>query len=225
MKFWLSLVLLGCGFSPQAIAQSLSASVVTVQDGDTITVNQVGKKIKVRLSCIDAAELAQTPYGQSAKKRLQALLPSGTIINLRIVDQDRYGRTVAEVFKGNLSINLAMVQEGQAVIYRQYFGGCRQDKEKYEQAESRAKQGRLGLWHQKNPVMPWAFRNVKTSPVSGQISTSTSTKCDLSYPDVCLPPNVPDLDCQDIPERRFRVLPPDRHRLDRDGDGIGCETN
>ena len=45
--------------------------------------------------------------------------------------------------------------------------------------------------------------------------------CDPSYPDVCIPP--PDLDCRDIPYRRFRVLPPDPHGFDRDRDGIGCE--
>jgi len=49
--------------------------------------------------------------------------------------------------------------------------------------------------------------------------------CDPSYPDVCIPPAPPDLDCADIPYRNFRVLPPDPHRLDgRDHDGWGCET-
>jgi len=47
--------------------------------------------------------------------------------------------------------------------------------------------------------------------------------CDPSYPDVCILPPPPDLDCRDIPWRRFRVLPPDPHRLDGDRDGIGCE--
>lgn len=45
-----------------------------------------------------------------------------------------------------------------------------------------------------------------------------------SYPTVCIPPPPPDLDCSDIPYRRFRVLPPDPHRFDSDGDGIGGET-
>jgi micrococcal nuclease len=40
---------------------------------------------------------------------------------------------------------------------------------------------------------------------------------------VCIPPPPPDLDCADVPERRFAVLPPDPHRFDGDGDGIGCE--
>jgi hypothetical protein len=51
-----------------------------------------------------------------------------------------------------------------------------------------------------------------------------SGNCDSSYPDVCIPPPPPDLDCPDIPYRNFRVLPPDPHRFDGDNDGIGCET-
>ncbi len=48
--------------------------------------------------------------------------------------------------------------------------------------------------------------------------------CDPSYPGICIPPPPPDLDCPDIPYRRFTVLPPDPHRFDADHDGIGCES-
>ncbi len=48
-------------------------------------------------------------------------------------------------------------------------------------------------------------------------------QCDAAYPDVCIPSPPPDLDCADIPHRRFRVLAPDPHRFDGDKDGIGCE--
>ncbi|MCZ7568921.1 MAG: LysM peptidoglycan-binding domain-containing protein [Ardenticatenaceae bacterium] len=50
-----------------------------------------------------------------------------------------------------------------------------------------------------------------------------AANCDPSYPDVCIPPPPPDLDCGEILYRRFRVLPPDPHRFDGDHDGIGCE--
>jgi hypothetical protein len=52
--------------------------------------------------------------------------------------------------------------------------------------------------------------------------------CAASYPDVCIPPPPPDLDCSDISYRNFRVLwnvaDPDPHRFDGDHDGLGCET-
>lgn len=54
--------------------------------------------------------------------------------------------------------------------------------------------------------------------------TPARQNCDPSYPGVCIPPPPPDLDCGDIPYRRFQVLPPDPHRFDRDRNGIGCES-
>ena len=45
----------------------------------------------------------------------------------------------------------------------------------------------------------------------------------VNYPDHCILPPPPDLDCGDITARRFRVLAPDPHRFDSNGDGIGCE--
>lgn len=62
---------------------------------------------------------------------------------------------------------------------------------------------------------PLLFRAVSSIPAIGE--------CDPSYPDVCIPPPPPDLDCGDISHRRFRVLGRDPHRFDGDKDGIGCE--
>ena len=52
---------------------------------------------------------------------------------------------------------------------------------------------------------------------------SPSATCDPAYPTVCIPPPPPDLDCGDIPYRRFVVLAPDPHHFDGDHDLIGCE--
>lgn len=63
--------------------------------------------------------------------------------------------------------------------------------------------------------------NTALIPVSGGGNTGN---CDPSYPGVCIPPAPPDLDCKDVPYKRFQVLAPDPHSFDRDGDGIGCES-
>ena len=55
-------------------------------------------------------------------------------------------------------------------------------------------------------------------------SRSGGQNCDPSYPDVCIPPPPPDLDCKDITSKNFKVLPPDPHHLDRNENGVGCET-
>lgn len=54
--------------------------------------------------------------------------------------------------------------------------------------------------------------------------SQAQSNCEPSYPDLCLAPPPPDLDCKDVPYRNFRVLPPDPHHFDRDLDGIGCEA-
>ena len=52
--------------------------------------------------------------------------------------------------------------------------------------------------------------------------------CDPSYPDLCVPPAPPDLDCAYIYGLGFShitVLPPDPHGFDgNDNDGVGCES-
>ncbi|CAN5583297.1 hypothetical protein BH18THE1_BH18THE1_22650 [soil metagenome] len=48
--------------------------------------------------------------------------------------------------------------------------------------------------------------------------------CDSAYPDICIKSPPPDLNCDDILSNDFRVLSPDPHGLDRNGDGVGCES-
>jgi hypothetical protein len=53
--------------------------------------------------------------------------------------------------------------------------------------------------------------------------TRSSGNCHPSYPDFCIPPAPPDLDCADVGGNDFTVRPPDPHGFDREGDGRGCE--
>jgi hypothetical protein len=50
------------------------------------------------------------------------------------------------------------------------------------------------------------------------------TACDSSYPDMCIPPPLPNLTYDDVGARNFEVVPPDPHGFDGDNDGIGCES-
>lgn len=51
---------------------------------------------------------------------------------------------------------------------------------------------------------------------------STDSRCDPSYPAMCIRMDAPDLDCSNIGATQFPVVPPDRHELDTDHDGFGC---
>jgi hypothetical protein len=54
--------------------------------------------------------------------------------------------------------------------------------------------------------------------------SSPAVNCDPSYPDFCIAPSLPDLNCSDISHKNFTVRQPDPHKFDRDKDGIGCES-
>ena len=56
------------------------------------------------------------------------------------------------------------------------------------------------------------------------IPAEQTQNCDSSYPDVCIAPYPPDLDCGEIGYANFRVVGDDPHGFDRDNDGIGCES-
>ena len=52
----------------------------------------------------------------------------------------------------------------------------------------------------------------------------SENNCGPSYPDVCIDPYPPDLDCGEISYKNFRVSGSDLHGFDGDKDGIGCES-
>jgi len=240
-----------------SVAQNALPQVVSVGDGDTLRARLQGKIITIRLGCIDAPETAQTPWGEQSANRLQQLLPAGQAIQVREIERDRYGRTVAEIYLGNQLVNLMMVKEGQAVVYPQYLSSCSETKEQYLQAETQAKAQRLGFWNQDNPVMPWNFRAGKRK--ASQPSTSTNPQPRATEPSKRTPiptstntnpqpraiepskqtptPITADLpactrtdcDCKDFQtqaeaKRVLNAFPDDPFDLDRDKDGIPCES-
>jgi len=93
----------------------------TLRVADGLLVADGPQRLTVRLSCIDAPETSQAPYGDASRKYLQELAQVGSVVTIRSQTKDRYGRTVAEVFRNNRALNLVMVQSGQAFIHRKYL--------------------------------------------------------------------------------------------------------
>ena len=56
------------------------------------------------------------------------------------------------------------------------------------------------------------------------VRTGGNDHCDDSYPDERIESPPPDLNCDDIPEKNFKVKGFDPHGFDGDNDGIGCES-
>ena len=202
---------------------SSAATVLSIGDGDTISVLERGQKLKARLACIDAPETAQTPFGVASRNQLKALLPLGSTVSLRVQAVDRYGRRVAEVIgKGN--VNLAMVQSGQAFVYRQYLGRC--DRGAYLAAERQAQGQRLGVWAVPGGITrPWNFRHGGAGRRSaGAVSASGPSSAPASSPQAAQLSGAKTT-CKQIGSyaQAQELLRQGHSYLDRNGDGVACE--
>ena len=188
--------------------QGLSATVLSIGDGDTIRVRQSGRAVTVRLACIDAPETAQSPHGQQARSYLQQRLPVGREVRLEVKTTDRYGRSVAEVIS-DININLALVEDGQAFAYRQYLSGC--DAKEYLDAEYRASRRRYGVWQVPGGITrPWDFRRGRRSAVIPDGTTPGGRR----------------YRCSEISSyaKAQELLRQGHSYLDGNGDGEACES-
>jgi endonuclease YncB( thermonuclease family) len=136
-------------------SRKIAGRVVSVADGDTITVLDDSKtQYKVRLDAIDAPELGQ-PFGQASKKALSEMVFGRDVVVIRKTT-DRYGRTVGHILVDGRDVNLAMLEAGMAWHYKEY------DKNKrLAEAESKARVDRRGLWTDRAPVAPWDWRRAE----------------------------------------------------------------
>jgi len=200
-----------------------AATVLSIGDGDTISVLERGQKLKVRLACIDAPETAQSPYGMASRNQLKALLPLGSTVSLRVQAVDLYGRTVAEVI-GKGPINLAMVQSGQAFVYRQYLGRC--DRQAYLAAERQAQAQRLGVWAVPGGITrPWDFRHGGAGHLSAGVAPAgASSSASFTSPQAVQTIGAKTT-CKQIGSfaRAQELLRQGHSYLDRNGDGVACE--
>ncbi len=161
---------------------------------------------RVRYIGIDTPESTseQECFGVEATRRNTELVLGKTVeLETDVSQRDRYGRLLRYVWVGNAMVNEILVREGYAQVST--FPPDVKYVERFLAAQKEARDASLGLW-------------------GSCQSEGGGTGCDPAYPDVCIPPPPPDLDCANIPHQDIRVLPPDPHRLDGDNNGIGCES-
>ena len=126
--------------------------VVSVADGDTVTVLRGKERIRIRLDGVDTPEKRQA-YGQKAKKFTLAMV-AGKEVRVVPATIDRYGRTVARVHLGDKCLNKELVRAGLAWWYRKYSP---KDKE-LAGLEAAARKAEKGLWSDPKPTAPWDWR-------------------------------------------------------------------
>lgn len=201
-----------------AHAAEINGRVVGVSDGDTLTLLTAEKQqIKVRLSSIDTPEKAQ-PYGQKSRQAL-ADLTFQKLAVLDVQERDRYGRTVARVYVDGVDVNRKLVESGAAWVYRQY-----NRDQSLLQAEAEAKVAKRGLWAlpEAERMPPWEWRRrgqlatAKPKPVLLADSSDTSG-FSCSVRKTCG-------QMSSCAEARYHLETCGNGRLDRDNDGVPCES-
>ena len=111
--------------------RSTALPIVTIQscyDGDTCTTIE-GETI--RLACIDTPEMRgekADPIPAKASRDFLNDLVAGSTLKIKRITKDRYGRTVAELFKGSINIQEHLVEKDFARIYERYSSQCEWSK-------------------------------------------------------------------------------------------------
>jgi micrococcal nuclease len=230
---------------------SLRAKVTRVVDGDTFVVKIGKRQDRVRVLGIDTPELGGCYASQATAQARR--LAGGKFVRLAgdrsQARRDRFGRLLAYVKLPNgKDYGRQMLLDGYATVL--IVGRPFARVQSYRNAVALAQLSANGMWSvcagtatTTSTTFP---TTTETTTVTTTVTTPTTTiappptsttttttapppsNCDPSYPDVCIPSPPPDLDCGEIPYRRFRVIytvpNPDPHRFDRDHDGIGCES-
>jgi micrococcal nuclease len=194
----------------------------------------------VRLLQIDAPEMGGECYSRKAARILRGMLPAGTRVRLEVdpkLDRvDQYGRLLRYVWAAGVNVNLELVRAGAAAPYF-YRGERGRYAEQLLRAAQNARAQEVGLWQAcRGTVLDPEHPIDATSDLPGEpaappapgqgagAAPAAGTGCDPSYPDFCIPPPPPDLDCRDVAGTDFTVIGSDPHGFDGDHDGVGCES-
>ncbi len=195
-------------FSGQASAESFTGKLVKVLDGDTVEVLNDGKAERIRLAQIDCPEKGQ-PFGQAAKEYVLDIAAL-RIVTVEVETVDRYGRSVGEVFLPDGSnLNKQIVEAGYAWQYKKYS----KDSE-YAELEASAREARLGLWQDKEPVPPWEWRRGQRQASNAQTMGKDYTCGSKQY-------------CKEMSTRaeaKFYLKECGLSSLDGNNDGVPCEA-
>ena len=153
----------------RAAAPTEGWKVLKIADGDTITVQRGNVKEKIRFCGIDAVE-KQQELGTQATDYLRSLIAKGDgTVMVSPIEEDRYGRTVAELFvkpqpgtpgyqpEEEIFLNGEMVRAGLSYHYAKYSERC-PNRDAIIKAEAIARSQHVGVWRDQYSIPPWEFR-------------------------------------------------------------------
>ena len=168
-------IIILCCLPSISLAQTITGKVVSVADGDTITILIKQKKqIKIRLSAVDCPESGQA-YGKQAKKFTSGMV-YGKQVKVEPVTTDRYGRIVAMVYQNGANLSEQIIANGYGWVFRKYcskWAFCND----WLRLEKNARDRQIGLWSDTHAMPPWEWRKIQRG--NGQPYTRTHSA--ISY--------------------------------------------
>ncbi|TKS61869.1 MAG: hypothetical protein EWM73_02904 [Nitrospira sp.] len=149
------LVLVFVATCPALSWADFGARIVTVHEGDRLTIHHEGRSETIYLKDIDCPELKQ-PYGKQAKHATAAYVGNREVV-VRALKRDRQGRITAEILlQDGRNVGHELLKEGLAWWQRSASSDA-----SLEVLEELARASRKGLWADSNPVPPWKWKAPK----------------------------------------------------------------
>jgi endonuclease YncB( thermonuclease family) len=142
-----------------SFAADFSGIVTRVLDGDTLTIADGERTIRIRLYGVDAPEKTQPGGWESAAFTEKiALNQPATLVERTI---DRYGRVVCDVLlPDGRVLNHEIIRAGHGWWYERYAPLSKE----LRLLEAEARFYRRGLWADLYPMAPWEWRREERTP-------------------------------------------------------------
>jgi len=163
-------------------AASLFGKVIEINDGDTITVFNLNRPVRVRLKGIDAPENNQS-FGDVARQHLTDLV-FDKFVSVEYSGLGQNGNLLGKVLINGQDVGAQMIRDGVAWYDPSYKSRLSEaDVEVYTLSEQAARTEKRGLWQADNPIPPWEFvkgqlpkREVAASQVNQQVALSRTNR-------------------------------------------------
>jgi endonuclease YncB( thermonuclease family) len=191
--------------------EPFAARVVRIADGDSFTVKRGSSATleEIRIFGIDAPERGQ-PWSRHAREALSERV-FGKVVRIEPVDRDRHQRIVAHVYADDVCVGCELLREGHVWAYRRYA-----DSARLLALEAEARAARRGLWAlpEQERVPPWDWRHGEREAGAASAEPSGFACGAKTYY----------RETESCAEARFHRERCGLARLDRDGDGVPCES-
>jgi micrococcal nuclease len=204
----------------------IPAKIIEVVDGDTMRVSIDGKKETIRLLLIDTPETVHPsksvePFGPEASAFAKKTL-SGKAVEIEkdVSERDKYGRLLCYLYIDGKMFNEMLLEKGLARVAYVYPPNVKY-VEPFRDIQKNTQQKGIGIWSIENYAQENGFQDKSEINPSNNLlndSASASNNDDKNTFQSCAEAKS----AGKVP--LYKGTPGYNKKLDRDGDGVACES-